>query len=379
MSASYRSIFPMSQKQTYTPNDNIDFVMSVDKEDLLPGSTVLEGKLNIYNTGTTRPNGANQLYYDHKVGAHGAVRDITTEFRNLGVVENLSNYPRYVKHEVVAKNFTESLGTETDNCVDLRCATMQQAKAYSEQELPFSIQLRCAVNRASGPLSSDVTGQIRIRIRLAPNNEFLYGPAWNSDAPNYTITDLRLRYKTVPSGGKPKPVVMNVMHSYRTALESNNQNVSTFVPGLADSVSMSFISQNGESSNAANYLQMAPPPGVPPLGASEDVDTGHYGLERVYYAVNDTDTALVGFTLESREEIVMNGLRAMDADPGKWCCLIRDMQSSVYPDSYLAGIPFGGLLDFTSNKFAAELQSQCNNQDIYSAYFYFRTQVQVGA
>ena len=384
MSRNYRNIFPMSQKDSYVGNDNVDFVLGLENEKLLPGSVTLEGKLKVFFTGTTPVTGK-KLYYDHLVGAHGLVRDITVEFQQLGVVENFQ-YPRYVKHECAASKAPESLGTETDNSVELRVATQEIAQGMMEgmratdAYQPFSIKLRCSVNKASAPLASEAIGQVRIRLRLAPNNEFLFGEEYSEGNTTYQIEELRLRFQTIPDDGKREKVSMEIINAYKTSIESTNQNISTFVPGLCRAVSMSFISQaNENSAGTQNYLQMGVPPGIPPLGASADADTGHYGVEKLYYAINDTETALVGFTLESREELLMNGLRVFNESPKKYSTLIRNFMNPEYPDNYLIGVPFGGLLDFTQNKFACELQSQISPQTPWNAYLYFPTMVETVA
>jgi hypothetical protein len=213
-----------------------------------------------------------------------------------------------------------------------------------------------------------------MRLRLAPVAEFLYGEDFASSW-TYQISDLRLRYQTIPDDNKKQPVQMEVYHNYRTLLDSNNTNVSTFVPGLAMAVQMSFIRQSDENDPTQNYLTCQPPPGQPPIGAS-DLGTTHsdYGIERLYFAINDTDTALVGYTLESREEVLLNGLRAFGGNLMKYGALLRRMQNPATKraDGYIAGIPFGGLLDFSRNKFACQIETQCDSSaNLYGAYFFF--------
>jgi hypothetical protein len=274
----------------------------------------------------------------------------------------------------------ESMGSETDTAVELRAPTRHIMKGYMQgqtalnKEIPFSIKLHTLVNRASGPISSQATGQIAIRIRLAPNAEVFYGDEYDSANTSYVLTDLKLTYQTQPAKAALEPILLNYYHSDRAILDSNNQNVTSFVPGACDTCHISFIKESLEQTSTANYLMCSPPPGKPPLGYSDaggTVTPNSYGLERVYYAVNDTDTALVGYTLESREEIVINGLRSFDPSLKNYSTLIRLMRDPVYPDGYLAGINFGGSLDFSDQKFSVEMQSQCSTTNVYAAYLYF--------
>ena len=380
MSLKYRSIFPLSQQPGYFPNDNLDFVLNLDGEKLLPGTVTLEGSLEVTEVGTNAHVGpTDKVYYDPLVGAHALLRDITTEFQMLGIVENFQNYPRLVKMKRLALTFDESLGTETSNCLELCVQNEKQAMGMLQGQndvdftLPFSLKLLNVLNATSAPIASSSIGMVRMRLRLAPVAEFLYGEDFNNDW-TYKITDLRLRYQTIPDDGKKQPVQMEVYHNYRTLLDTTNVNVSTFVPGQAMAVQASFIRQSDENDPNQNYLVCQPPPGKPPLTASDDEEHFDYGIERYYLAINDTDTALVGFTLQSREEILLNALRAFGGNLMKYGALLRRMKNPAFKraDGYLAGIPFGGLLDFSRNKFAAQIETQCNSSDeLFGAYFFF--------
>lgn len=377
----YRTIYPLSQREGYASNMPVDFVMNLDKEKLVPGTVCLEGEWIGYSDSTTDPNNpvrldGENIYYDPLCGFHGVLRDITTIFRNSGEEESIQNYPRLVKMAALALISEESLGTETDNCIEGRAPTRQIVRGYLKGQtatngyIPFSLKLQTTVNKASAPLASEATGEIAIRIRLAPNSEFLFGDEVTSAA-SYSIKNLKLSFQTIPDDGKRVPVTLNYYSSYRAILDTRNQNISSFVPGPCDSVHISFIKQTLETNSAYNYLMCSPPPGIPPLGYSGTLGLNQYGLERVYYAVNDTDTALAGYTLESREEIVVNGLRSFDPSLKNYSTLIRRMRDPVYPDGYLAGFNFGTTIDFSKQKFAAEMHTQCDNTDVYAAYFFF--------
>jgi len=391
MSLKYESIFPLSQQPEYLPNSNVDMLINLQGKKLVPGTVVVEGTLEVYKiSDNSHVTALDRVYYDPLVGAHALIRDITTEFRMLGTTETFQNYPRLVKMKQLALTHDESLGTETSNCLALTVHNELQAKGMLEGQnnvdgggagsdgggysLPFSLKLLNCLNSASGPMSSSATGDILVRIRLAPANEFLYGEDFQN-LWTYTVRDLRLRLLPIPDDGKKQAIQMEVYHSYRTLLDSNNTNVSTFVPGLAMAVQASFIAQAYENDPNQNFLTCQPPPGQPPIGASDLGDThSDYGIERLYYAINDTDTALAGFTFESREVILLNALRAFGGNVQKFGALLRRMRNPDIKrsDGYLAGMPFGSLLDFSRNKFACQIETQCDSQDnLFGAYFFF--------
>ena len=380
MSVRYRSIYPLSQRATYEADSNIDFVLSLEGEKLLPGSVVLEGEVAVYPTAGVAYAGQD-IRFDPRVGWHCLARDWTTEFQSVGVIESFQNYPRWVKMSTVATQFDDSLASESVLSCEGRAPTEGVARGHlygrslADPYVPFSIVPQIVVNKASAPLSSQATGQIRLRVRLAPVSEAFYGAGMTS-AVSYAIKNLKLRFQTIPDDGKLAPVQLEVHTVYRSNCDSNNQNISTFVPTLCSAVQMSFIKQSDEGTLSENYLQLSPLPGIAPVGAvgSNPNASESYGIERLMYAINDSDSgAVVDFTFESREEIVRNGLRAFDAKMAKYGALIRHFNTPGANDCYIAGVPFGNLINFQSNKFAVEIQSQCSNTTAaaFVAYLYF--------
>jgi|LakMenE01Jun11ns_1017448.scaffolds.fasta_scaffold9958374_2 hypothetical protein len=395
MSIRYRSIFPQSQQSTYQGNSTVDFYLSFEGEKLDPGSITIEGRSVAYldRTGPTYPSGYTRMYNDPVCGAHQFFDNFLTEFAQIGLQETINNYPRLVKMTRLASKYDESVGTETDTAIEGSCASQRITKGLLEgvngdttayptatgaaigRYVPFSIRPQIAVNKTTGPLSAAVTGTILIRLQLAPDNRVFNGEDVTANT-SYDIADLRLRYRTLPDDGVRQPISMEMYHCYRTLLDSNNANLSTFVPGLCDSVHMSFINTTDENTLNRPYLACQPPIGQPPVGYSAiGTNLYDYGIERLTYAINDTDTALVGYTLISREEVLLNGLKSFNNPAVKYEGILRKLRNSTLSrrDGYLAGISFGGLLNFIQTKFACEIQSQCDNTtNQYAAYLFFR-------
>jgi hypothetical protein len=363
--------------------------MNLNDEKLNTGNVFLDFECAVYQTGQTAVAAGVDIKFDSLVGYHGVIRDIQTEFRQAGIVEKLDNYPRLVKTRALATLSRENIGMRSDLSVEGRFPTDEMTQEYIRGSdpaasaaadrpfMPVSLKLENMLNFASGPLSSSVTGQIRLRIRLAPNEEFLYGRAWETLAPNYVLRNIKLRYQVMPDDGKLSPVELTYYTGYRGVIESTNQNFSTFVPGACDSVHMSFIKVANETTTARNYLCCAPPLGTPP---GQTAAVSSYGIERLDYAINDIDSALTGWTLQFRNEILMNGLRSFDADYPKYGRLLDLMNKPLDPDGYVAGIPFGMPINFQNNKFAAEIQTSINSTaDYTAAYFFFRMKTTINA
>ena len=375
----YNTVFPLSKRAQYLPNETVDFVISLAGRKLVPGSLSIVGQATLYtNQSTTQVVNSNteQITIDPDCGYHAMFRDFTTELRDVGLTESFTYYPRYVKMKTQASQDQDSLGTETVNCASGQCLSETVRRGYNmggantDAEIgaiPFCISPMIAPNKSDQGLAGDQVGSIRIRCRLAPNEEVLYGSDVTS-ASGYSLRDLQIRYEDVADDLTRPPVNMEIYHVARQVIETNNANLSSFVPGLADAVQISFNTTANEQNIARNYLQCSPLRGTP-LGSTQADAADHpqSGADRLYYSVNDSDTALVGFTMESREEMVINYLRAWNVEPKNYSSVLRRINRG---DAYGLGIPFGSFIDFSQQKFAAEIDSATSQPT--SCYMYFR-------
>ena len=367
----YNIVFPLAKKATYEANDTIDFVLSLENKKLVPGSLAICGDATIFKNKSTQTAFTSQDsdgYIDPDAGYHALFRDFTTEFRSIGLTEQFSYYPRYVKMKTQGSMLRDSLGVETFNCIEGKAMneTIRMGLNMGVNQsaaVPFVVKPDIAPNKSNVGIPGNQVGVVRIRCRLAPDSEVVYGADNNV---GYQIQHLELRYETIDDDGSREPLTMEVYQVNRQVIETNNANLSTFVPGLCDAVHISFIPTADESDTTGkkNYLRCAPIPGTPILG---DNPSNVQGASRLYYAINDTDTALVGFTMQSRSEMLWNYLRSWNNEPKDYATLLHRIQGA---DAYGLGINFGSPLDFSTQQFAVEIDS--NVSTAHSAYLYFR-------
>ncbi len=377
MSTKYNVVFPLAKRDEYLANETVDFVISLAGKKLVPNSLSIVGSCAAFkDAALTSIALADEVVMDPDCGYHSCFRDFTTEFRDVGLTEAFSYYPRYVKMQSQALNYQDSLGTETENCAEGMCFSETVRRGYMlggavDDRVPFAIKPRIAPNKSDQPIAGDQFGALRIRCTLAPNDEVLYGV--DAGAAIYKLSDLQVRYETIDDDQSRPPVNMEVYHVARQVIETNNANLSSFVPGLASSVHISFNKAADERDSTKNFLACEPIEGTP-LGSSEaDAQNfGQNGADRLYYAVNDNDTMLVGFTMESRAEIVHNYLRSWNLEPKAYANVVRRMNRG---EAYGIGIPFGSPLDFSQQKFAVEIDSGV--QDPTSCYMYFKGNMQM--
>jgi hypothetical protein len=77
--------------------------------------------------------------------------------------------------------------------------------------------------------------------------------------------------------------------------------------------------------------------------------------------------------MESRDEVVYNYLRSWNIEPKAY---VQTQRSLNQGETFGIGIPFGSLLDFSSKKFAVDIDSEVSSA--HSVYLYFKGMVTLG-
>ena len=389
----YNVAFPLAKKANYEANETCDFVISLENKKLVPNSLVICGDAAIYATKGTTPAGSTaatasqEVLIDPDTGYHSLFRDIVSEFRQVGIAESFSYYPRYIKMKHQALVDRDSLGTETDNCIE-GCAPNQVVRRglnYGQDAaapisgsypgsnfMPFALKPQIAPNKCDQGIPGNQTGVLRLRIRLAPDEEVVFGQNATA-ASGYWLQNLQIRFETVADDNTRPPLNMEVYNINRQVIETNSANLSTFVPGLSSAVHMSFNTTANESSSTENFLKCVTLPGTPLAPTSGGVSAeSTNGADRLYYAINDSQTALVGFTMESRNEMVYNYLRSWNIEPRNYGIVQRRLNSK---EGYGLGIPFGSLLDFSQQQFSVDIDSDIGGSveaGPFAVYLYFK-------
>lgn len=386
MSSPYREIFPNANLSQYLPNTDVDFKITIPGEDLELGSLELVGECAVYQTGSTAIAAGTDIQYDGLAGYHGFIRDIQTSTTGQGKIETLQNYPRLVKMRALATLDLNKVGMSSVLATEGRFPDSKMTTEYLRginpaaraaadiPFLPFALKPEFCLNSVRTGLNGDVVKQINLRFRLQSNQNFLFGEAWDNLAPNYVLRKLRLRYRALPQNpDSPSAPVNLITYSNNDvgSIQSTVQNFSSSVEGLVSAMHMSFIKTADEDNSVRNYLACQPPLGVP---TGESNTEQSYGLERFEVAINDVDTALIGWTLEFRNEIIMNGLRSFDVHYPRYNQLLNLMSQQLDPDGYVGGIPFGQPLQLSGGKFGTEYQTAISSSaDYTTTYLYYRT------
>jgi hypothetical protein len=117
----YHSVQPENQQIDYQEMNNVDFNISIQGRKLVAGTVRLVGDIEVVYPGTTEPLDT-LVAYDHMVGSHCFIDRIDTSTNLKGVVENLSDYPRYIATKANATLFRDDLNNSNYVCEN-RCGS----------------------------------------------------------------------------------------------------------------------------------------------------------------------------------------------------------------------------------------------------------------
>ena len=354
-------IFPQSFKDAYVQNDVVDFMMTFENQSMLANSIRISGDLVINSTGTTpitsnsADNAAN-VVFDSIAGIHSAFQAITCSAS--AVIENNNDYPRYVKAKAMSSLANTQFGTESSRVCELRSgdtsSNISRAVATgnpNSRGISFNFVPDIALNKSSDHIPFNKTGPCKVTLRLATNNQFLYGSGNNSNY-NYQIKNLQLHYRTIPQTSS-KALQFETVMAISNTIESNNANLATRVPAVVQSVSCVFIREKNLNQPIPNHLALEVPPQV----------------ERVEFAFNDSTTQYITYELTDREEILYNYQRSWGQSQKHNLTLeLLDHEGRAYG----IGMPFGTMIDMSNQKFGLNLKSNISNQDKYAIIMFFR-------
>ena len=361
----YQTILPEAHKTSYTEYDVIDFMLSFQNKKLIGNSIRLEGDLQVL-IGNSLPN-TSPIYHEPLIGAHNYINSITTDFQNVGSMENFREYPRFVKMKADCTMINDDMLNSNQSC-ELRASTKfltnNLMTPYSARgiggtnRLPdFSIKPDFLLNNVSSP-SGDVgisytkTGTVKVSIRLERIYGSLYGIGMDNTV-SYNIQNLRMSYFTKPDDGVKNQLIFNTKLNLKQSLQSGLANVSTKVPAIANSVSCSFIQQSHEYTPTYSNCE------------TETVPL----LDQVVFSFNDSTNQYITFPIEDRMEVLERYLDSM-SNIGVNNVSLEKVEAN---QGFGVGLSFGENINLANQKFNIQLTSGITNTSPYVIYMYFHS------
>lgn len=377
----FHEVIPNNLKTQYTEFDVVDFSLSHPNRKLNIGSVRIEGELEVKYNGEflnsdsvvdgTHINGK-QIYLDHLVGAHSLAEQITCSINASGskqIIENLSEYPRYVKMASAATQGRNDM-LNSNNVCELKSVDPGLTNALLQGITPptdptsgtqrvdpdFSIRPLIALNSGSGSLGYNKTGDIELTVTLARNFAVLYGNDMNSKV-TYAIKDLRVRYTTSPMDNNNDPVVLKTKLNIKQSIQSSFSNVQTRVPAVCNAVTASFQIQANENTAVNNNLELNKVP----------------SLAQTQFLFNDSTNTLVSYILKNNSEVIDKAIDSM-MDTGRNSLSTQTLAEN---NGFLLGLDFDMMLNLAQSKFSVQLQSGISSLVPMVIYMYFHSFVEL--
>jgi hypothetical protein len=295
---------PDNLKAAYSPFDQVNFTLSNDGRSLQVGSVRIEGVWAVEQGGeafgASNASYDDLVYYDRFVGAHAVVEQITVEAGGQ-TLESIPNYPRLVPYRR--------------------------------------------------------TGDIRVSINLARVADALWGPNMAAGTA-YTLTDLRVTWRSVPDDGTDTPVALTRYLGVKQSIQSSNAALQLRVPAVCDAMFMTFLPQADEGQLIPNVTACHRPPQV----------------SRVQYLFSDATNRLITYQLRTEVEILEKYVSALNNGSDTSAVTLRNVKNS---ETYGMGLSFDGEIDLNRSKLSVIIESAITNNAAFIAFAHFRSSLTV--
>jgi hypothetical protein len=371
---------PENVKSSYSEFDTVDFKLSYVGRKLVGGSVRLLADVSVSsNTDLTET-----IAYDGFVGGHSFIDTATVSFQNVGQVENIRFYSRYVSAKAKASLSKDDLFNSAYVCEarcpsDLMASAMLKGLAPYGQETVFdpisppnsggsfgraldiAPKLDLCLNNMLGDnlLPYAKTGDIFLSLTLPRNVSILYGSDAIGSTKTYSLSNMRLSYTTVVDDGKYSPkYAMRVRTDLKQSVQSSFANISTKVPIVADAFFATFIETAKENNVEYNSLQNQRLP----------------LLSRLEFLWNDSLSQQYTYEIDNEQQILENYIKAVSKVIGDNNANTNVVASN---DSYGVGLSFGQFIDLSKSKIGINISSAVDNTKPYTCYLFFSGVTQI--
>ena len=407
----YHQVLPENVKDSYGEYDTIDFSLTFENRALVCNSIRLEGDLEVLNNsnplcgvgGVTNDGSgtAQDVFIDPMSGAHVVLNSVVSSFQNVGVIENLTEYSRYVKMNTIARKSRDDM-LMSDSVCEMRSPDRIFSNALIQPRVPadyggggtdahhigsaygrssninslhggvannlpsmkvkpsFSIKPHLCLNKVSASgsptLSYTKSGAVKLSFNLARNLEVLVGQNVDTNY-SYNLSNIKICFRSVPDMNPKASVLMNTTLCLKSSLNSAFSNTSSKVPAVCNAVSVVFLNQNHEYQPNFNNQALEEPPNI------KDIN----------YIFNDSTNQYISYQIDERVEMIQRGLESLDFKTSANVSL--DLLSAN--KSFILGINFNTDIDLSSQKFNLQMNSDISNANPFLMYQYFHSQMNI--
>ena len=371
------SVIPENFKTAYGQYDIVDFVLPFEMRAIQLNTIRIIADLDTSLNGADI-NTLESYFLNGHAGAHSVIDTITTNTM-LGQLENFVNYPRYVAMKSSAEKDPNQLLQSSSVCelksplakytnITLRGEQSSSLNASairanaSTEICNFSLKPDFCLNsaRAVGggmPLVSHTkSGNIRVSIRLARNEDVLWGSSTTTTNNNYSLKNLHLTFVSRPDNNVPSAINMETKTSLKQSLQSDMANVQAVVPAVCKSVSCSFQPQDREHTTLYDNLQQYRLP----------------NLSQLQFIWNDSTNTMITYIIKNQPETMeryLNSFNYIGMNSANPVALNSN-------NGYGVGLDFGEYVDLSKQKFQIQINTTIGSEVItgygnFIAYLYF--------
>jgi hypothetical protein len=364
----YHYVNPTNVKDTYNPDDLVDFSIDSFGRNIVKNSIEIQFKYQIYDGGALiSPTGDNYYVgFNEKVGGHTFFDSFNVSTQKQGSLENLSvSYPRFINMQECANEQDSDYMNMSKVCElkspDFNISTLQTVNPTRNNLNPADpgnamytdacIKPICTVNRTTSDIPFRLTGPIRISTNLATSNNALEDvkPSTNSNL-SYTLTEIRLHYRTVPDTGVIMNIGMDKIIGIKTTIGTSNASISTNVPSSAcKGVVISFQKLQNENSILHDNNKLENPK-----------------INRLQFLYNG-NSSYINYELTDQQSMISRMLTAWDNGDGKHQLSNANQFNS---SNFMVGSDFNAaMIDLTQTNFEVQIDSDIS--ETYNVYLYF--------
>ena len=357
--SSYKTSLPVSQKTYYTSSDNIDFKLSFPNMSVVGNTIRLSGNLQVYKDATPTPVTAQNIYYDGMCGIHSFFNNLVVSSQLKGIVENQSEYPRWIKMKNSATFTNSQIVSDSKSLNQLLFSDFTLSNSYLNSKLPFSCHLDICLNNVvnNGVLNYSTWGDITLSVRIVQAIECLFGSDMTNDV-NFRLTDLSCDYLTVQELKDKSPVLMTINYPLKQTINSANAMLDVKLPSIINKVSCSFLQQSQQYQMTFNNLELQQPSGI----------------YKLFYNFNNSTTGYVSYPVESLVDMIDHYLASFSNYDNKNDCTVKKVQDDKF---FGVGLDFAQNIDLSNSSFGLNILSSISGVTPFYIFMYFQGLIQV--
>lgn len=364
----YHEARPMNDSTAFGEFESVDWEIEDVGRKLLKNSIYVEADLEVFSsTGVVNPT-FSRIGVTRDIGFHSFYESWQVEAKSQNI-QNIQHYPRYV-------NIVETGNGNISSC--LTPMSQAEGKQISEEAARYVCQLSscshrtatnviltkpanicikpkiCLNSMAGDDYSFSKNGAIRISTNLARNGSALHGRGVGATT-SYRLSNMRLKYMTIPDDGKQSAIMMNSVVSVKQSINSQQANLSVKVPAQAVSgVVVTYIAQANEVGLATDSYKLEKLP----------------LLDEIQYLFSDSQAKYISYNVTDQQDMVKMGVEALSNAGVK---VKANSFKNNGDEGVVHGLDFQQSIDLSRQKFGLNLRSSSDkmNANPRSVYMHF--------